>query len=59
MRNYTVSYWVGGNHDELEFSSDHRAGSKANREDALRNIRLRKGNYIANRAEIVAIHLNK
>lgn len=59
MRRYIVTYWVGGDHDELEFLSDHRAGSNANRADAMRNIRHFKGNYIANRAEIIDIHLSK
>lgn len=59
MRNYIVTYWVGGDHDELEFSSDHRAGSRANREDAMRNIRRRKGSYVANRVEIIDIYLDK
>lgn len=59
MREYIVTFWVNDDHDSIEFTSDHRAGSKANREDAMRNIRRRKGNYIANRAEIIDIHLNK
>lgn len=59
MRRYIVTFWVNDNHDELEFLSDHRAGSNANRADALRNIRHFKGNYIANRAEIIDIYLKK
>lgn len=55
MRTYVVRYWVYDDHDELEFQSEHRAGSKGNREDALRTIRRRKGAFIAKRAEIYNI----
>lgn len=58
-RHYTVGYWVGGDHDELEFTSGHRAGSKGNREDAMRAIRRRKGAYVANRAEIDWVLLDR
>ena len=37
------------------FYSDYRRGSKANKADAMAEIRKRKGNYIADRAEIYAI----
>lgn len=58
MRKYRVSFWVGDDRDELEFYSNHRAGSKANREDALWEIRIRKGKYVYERAEIIAIWLD-
>lgn len=55
MRNYIVSYYVGSDSDSVEFQSENRRGSKQNRADALAEIRRRKGNYIADRAEIYAI----
>ena len=59
MREYVVYYWIYDDHDFLVFESAHRAGSKANREDALRAIRRKKGMYIARRAEIDHIQLAK
>lgn len=59
MRNYIVSYYVGNDSDSVEFQSENRRGSKQNRADALAEIRRRKGNYIANRAEIFSIQLDK
>lgn len=59
MRNYIVSYYVGSDSDSVEFQSENRRGSKQNREDALTEIRRRKGNYIADRAEIFSIQLDK
>lgn len=56
-RSYIVFYWVGDDHDEMEFTSWHRAGSRANRSDAMREIRRCKGAYIADRAEIIEIRL--
>lgn len=43
MRKYMVCYWIGDDHFELEFYSDHRAGSKANKYDALAAIWRTKG----------------
>ena len=55
MRKYLVSFYVNDDVDSIEFYSDYRRGSKANRADAMAEIRRRKGDYIANRAEIYAI----
>jgi len=55
MRKYLVSFYVNDDMDSIEFYSDYRRGSKANRADAMAEIRKRKGDYIANRAEIYAI----
>ena len=55
MRRYLVSFYVNDDVDSMGFYSDHRAGSKANKADAMAEIRKRKGDYIANRAEIYAI----
>ena len=55
MRKYLVSFYVNDDVDSIEFYSDHRAGSKANKADAMAEIRKRKGNYIADHAEIYAI----
>ena len=57
MRRYLVSFYVNDDVDSMVFYSDHRAGSKANKADALAEIRRRKGNYIAERAEIFDITL--
>lgn len=59
MRNYVVSYYVGSDSDSVEFQSENRRGSKQNRADALAEIRRRKGNYIADCAEIFSIQLDK
>lgn len=59
MRDYIVSYYVGSDSDSVEFQSGNRRGSKQNRADALAEIRRRKGNYIADRAEIFNIQLDK
>lgn len=55
MRKYLVSFYVNDDMDSIEFYLDYRRGSKANRADAMAEIRRCKGNYIANRAEIYAI----
>lgn len=57
MRKYLVSFYVNDDVDSMEFDSNHRAGSKANKADAITEIRKRKGNYIADRAEICNITL--
>lgn len=57
MRKYLVSFYVNDDVDSMEFYSDHRAGSKANKADAMAEIRKRKGDYIADRAEIFDITL--
>lgn len=57
MRMYLVSFYVNDDVDSMEFYSDHRASSRANKADAMAEIRKRKGNYIADRAEIFNITL--
>ena len=57
MRKYLVSFYVNDDSDSVEFYSDYRRGSKANRADAMAEIRKRKGDYIANRAEIFNVTL--
>lgn len=57
MRKYLVSFYVNDDIDSMCFYSEHRANSKANKADAIAEIRKRKGNYIANRAEICDITL--
>jgi hypothetical protein len=52
MRRYRATFWVGDDHDEIEYGSAHRNGSRANREDAMQAIRRRKGRYIWERAEL-------
>ena len=59
MRDYIVSYYVGDDSDSVEFQSEYRRGSKQNKADALMEIHRRKGNYIADRAEIFSIQLDK
>lgn len=59
MRDYIVSYYVGDDSDSIEFQSEYRRGSKQNKADALAEIRRRKGNYIANRAEVYSIQLDR
>lgn len=59
MRTYTAFFWVGDDHDEITFSSDHRKGSRANREDAYAAIYRQRGRYIGNRAEITLIYRNE
>lgn len=58
-RGYVCFFYVGDDHDEVRFASAHRAGSKGNCADALTEIRRRKGRYIADRAEIARIHLER
>lgn len=55
MSKYLVSFYVNDDMDSIEFYSDYRRGSKANRADAMAEIRRRKGDYIANRAKIYVI----
>lgn len=57
MRKYLVSFYVNDDVDSMGFYSGHRAGSKANKADAMAEIRKRKGYYIADRAEIFDITL--
>lgn len=57
MRKYLVSFYVNDDMDSIEFYSDYRRGSKANKVDAMAEIRKRKGNYIADRAEIFDVTL--
>lgn len=58
-RRYRAFYWVADDHDEIDYFSSSKAGSRANKADALREIRFRKGRYIADRAEIVRVELMK
>ena len=57
MRTYRVFYWVADDHHETEFQSNYRAGSRANKQDAMQAIRKRAGRSIAQRAEIAYIEL--
>lgn len=57
MRKYLVSFYVNDDIDSMCFYSKHRANSKANKADAIAEIRKRRGNYIADRAEICDITL--
>lgn len=57
MRKYLVSFYVNDDVDSIGFYLDHRAGSKANKADAIAEIRKRKGDYIASRVEIFDITL--
>lgn len=56
-RHYLACYWIGDDHDEIEYISTYRAGSKKNREDAMKEIALKKGRRIARVAEIYGISL--
>lgn len=56
LRNYVAGFWIDGTHQEMEFSSNHRANSRKNREDAMRKIRSRYGAFVADNAEIAWIH---
>lgn len=53
-RTYHTCFYVGGDHNEIEYRSKHRNNSRANREDAMRHIRRRYEKHIADRAEITA-----
>lgn len=50
-------YRINNNQDGVSYKSSHRAGSKANEEDAIAAIRFHKGSYIADRASIIDICL--
>ena len=56
-RTYTVFYRINNNQEGVSYKSSHRAGSKANEEDALAAIRFHKGSYIADRVRITDICL--
>lgn len=56
-RTYTVFYRINNNQEGISYKSSHRAGSKANEEDAIAAIRFHKGQYIADRARIIDICL--
>lgn len=56
-RTYTVFYHINNSQDGVSCKSSHRAGSKANEEDAIAAIRFHKGSYIADRARIIDICL--
>ena len=56
-RTYTVFYRINNIQEGISYKSSHRAGSKANEEDAIEAIRFRKGSYIADRARIIDICL--
>lgn len=53
---YEFSYY-GTYTEEIEFYSEHRANSKANKEDAMREIRRRKERGIARNAEVLETYL--
>lgn len=60
MRNYIAVYeysFRGTYTEEIEFGSDHRANSKANYEDALKEIRRRKERGISSSAVIKKTYL--
>lgn len=56
-RTYTVFYRINNIQEGVPYKSSHRAGSKANEEDAIEAIRFHKGSYIADRARIIDICL--
>lgn len=56
-RTYTVFYRIGNRQEGVSYKSSHRAGSKANEEDAIEAIRFHKGSYVADRARIIDICL--
>lgn len=58
-RDYWCSFWVGDDYHEVRFTSTHRAGSKANKDDALHAIRYKKGLAMFYRAQIIDIWLDK
>lgn len=56
-RTYTVFYRINNNQEGVSYKSSHRAGSKANEEDAIEAIRFHKGPYVADHASIIDICL--
>lgn len=58
-RTYTVFYRINNIQEGVSYKSSHRAGSKANEEDAIEAIRFHKGSYIAERARIIDICLER
>lgn len=56
-RTYTVFYRINNIQEGVSYKSSHRAGSKANEEDAIEAIRFHKGQYIAERVRIIDICL--
>nr|DAT25601.1 MAG TPA: hypothetical protein [Caudoviricetes sp.] len=56
-RTYTVFYRINNIQEGVSYKSSHRAGSKANEEDAIEAIRFYKGSYVADRARIIDIYL--
>lgn len=58
-RTYTVFYRINNIQEGVSYKSSHRAGSKANEEDAIEAIRFHKGSYVADRARIIDICLER
>ena len=56
-RTYTVFYHINNIQEGVSYKSSHRAGSKANEEDAIEAIRFHKGSYVADRVRIIDICL--
>lgn len=56
-RTYTVFYRINNIQEGVSYKSSHRAGSKANEEDAIEAIRFHKGLYVADHARIIDICL--
>lgn len=52
-------YRINNIQEGVSYKSSHRAGSKANEEDAIEAIRFHKGSYIADRASIIDICLER
>lgn len=52
---YICYFIVQDNFEVMFFESDHRAGSKANKDDAMFEIYRRYGRYVGRRAEIESI----
>lgn len=60
MRNYIAIFkysFYGTYTQEIEFESDHRANSKANKADAMKAIRERFERGIAQNAEVLETYL--
>lgn len=55
-RKYWASFDNGHDYFSLEFESEYRAGSKANKEDAMKELRRKYGKSIARGAEIICIY---
>lgn len=56
-RTYTVFYRINNIQEGVSYKSSHRAGSKANEEDAIEAIIFHKGSYVADRVSIIDICL--